>query len=110
MQWFPAWFDAGCRTEDIREPDGEFQAMVVSPSGEVTIFDSKMMPVTIENEYHAAGGAEIFLLGAMAAGASVSDAVRLAIEHTDQAGGTVQVERLRKTVSIGLIDPEVMHG
>lgn len=47
-----------------------------------------------EAPYYAGGAAADFLYGAMAAGASAEEAVRLAIEHCAFAAGTVQVERL----------------
>ena len=44
--------------------------------------------------YYAGGAAAEFLYGALAAGATAEEAVRLAIEHCAFAAGTVQVERL----------------
>lgn len=45
-------------------------------------------------DFYAAGASMEFLLGALAAGASAEEAVRLAIQYTDGAAGDVQVERL----------------
>lgn len=49
----------------------------------------------IASPFYAAGASDTFIWGALHAGASAELAVRLAVEHTDGAGGEVQVERLR---------------
>lgn len=71
----------------------DFAAVVVMPD--------EVIYEVVDTGYHniaapffAIGSAYEFLMGAMAAGASAEEAVRLAIKHTRAAGGEVHVERL----------------
>lgn len=64
-------------------PSGDF--CLVCPSGEIVEYDAP---------FFALGAPETFLSGAMAAGATAEQAVRLAIQHTDGAAGDVQVESI----------------
>lgn len=74
-------------------PDGEpFTGIVLSHMGIVRI-DNRML-LYPGGEISVAGAHSEFLLGALYAGASAEEAVRLAIRYGDSAGGDVQVERL----------------
>ena len=79
---------------DYTIDDNGFCAIEVLPHGTILRYLKKMRPVAFEQPFIAIGANESFLYGALYAGASAEDAVRLAIRHTDSAGGDVQVERL----------------
>lgn len=73
---------------------GYFTALVAAPDGVVRRIEWDMRPFEITGPYHTCGAHMEFLHGAMAAGASAEEAVRLAIRYGDSAAGEVQVERL----------------
>lgn len=83
VDWKPP---AGTKAED-------FMAILVSPDGtaEEVVPEGNSL---LEAEFAAIGAPWQFLTGAMAAGASAEEAVRLAIQHCTSCGGEVQVERL----------------
>lgn len=76
-------------------PDGNFSGLLVMPNGKIFILEADMWPQPIRMKWAAIGAGSTFSMGALAAGASAEQAVRLAIKHTDCGGGPVQVERLR---------------
>lgn len=74
--------------------DTGFNALWVRPDGMMVKIEHDLRPFDIPAPFYAIGYPETFMFGALHAGASAYDAVRLAIAHTDGAGGDVQVERL----------------
>lgn len=92
-QWFLDAFP------NLRAPGGpavaadDLSALIVCPDGSCLKCDFHLLPYTVLGPYHAVGASFEFVSGALAAGASAEQAVRLAIEHTDLCGGEVQVER-----------------
>lgn len=71
-----------------------FDAIVVAPEQRWKA-DGKFRLYDVSGDSFVTVGAHCdFLIGAMAAGASAEEAVRLAIRHGDSAGGDVQVERV----------------
>jgi len=67
-----------------------FSALVVDPNGKRYLVDESggMEPVT--TPYWAVGAGQDFCIGAMAAGASARDAVRIAIRHSSSCKGKVR--------------------
>jgi hypothetical protein len=85
--------------EQREKPDpvdeGEFGAIVVAPDGTVYRVSSRMEVFEGgEAPFHADGAPVEFLYGALYAGASAVEAVKLAIDFTDGAWGAVQAEIL----------------
>lgn len=76
------------------DSEEDFEAIWVKSDGGLWWADRTLFWVVSTAPFAAIGAAEAFMHGAMHAGASAEQAVRLAIEHTDGAAGTVQVERL----------------
>lgn len=76
--------------------DEGFAALVVQPDGVIWRIENDMIAVRQNVEFICVGASEIFMWGALWAGASSEYAVRLAIDHTDGAAGAIQVERLRQ--------------
>lgn len=95
IQAFHLWLEAGGGGEKIAVKAGDgFQALVVHPDGGVTRYDEEWLPFEMQAPYHVIGRSDAFMLGALAAGATAEEAVRLALKHTDGGAGDVQVERL----------------
>jgi hypothetical protein len=79
---------------DYTIDDNDFCAIEALPDGTILRYLKKMRPVAVNQPFIAIGANESFLYGALYAGASAEDAVRLAIRYTDSAGGDVQVEHI----------------
>lgn len=79
--------------------EGELNALIVMSSGTVLECDHHLRPFEVIGPFHALGAPHRFMAGAMHAGASAEEAVRLAILHTDGAGGEVQVEHLHPALA-----------
>lgn len=84
---------AGEREKPEPEEEGSFGALMLSPNG-IWHVDYKLRIYKSPSAIAAEGSHTEFLLGAMYAGASAEEAVRLAIKHGDCAAGEVQVEYL----------------
>lgn len=92
---FNVWFLTGRqRPFDPKDDDKDFSAIIVHPDGHVQRMDHQGDEFSIEAPFFAIGFSQDFALGAMAAGSSAEDAVRLCLKWHDGCGGDVQVERL----------------
>ena len=58
--------------------DDHFDCLVISPRGELFSFESNLVPYRMSAPFAALGSGGPFALGAMGAGASAADAVRIA--------------------------------
>jgi len=74
--------------------DGRFGGLILGASGIQRISPRFEIYESGDEEFAAEGAHIEFLLGAMHAGATAEEAVRLAIQCGDSAGGDVQVEHL----------------
>jgi hypothetical protein len=74
--------------------DDSFQAIWLEPTGEIRRMRENGLVSGCGETMAAVGTSEEFAMGAMRAGASAEEAVRLCIEHTVYAAGEVQVEKL----------------
>ena len=80
-----------------RVEEGDLTVFVVKPDGRqfLVFFDGDVRETTdCELGYRAFGQGDEFALGAMAAGASAEEAVRLVCARYAHCGGTIQVEHL----------------
>jgi hypothetical protein len=68
--------------------------MWIEPDGDVIVMEQDGRPYLVGRESHAIGAAQEMAMGAMYAGASAEQAVRICAERSDAAGGEVFVERL----------------
>ena len=71
-----------------------FAALWLEPTGEAWMMDYDGRPYPVSAEAQAIGGAWQLALGAMYAGASAEQAVRICIERSEYAAGEVFVARL----------------
>ena len=78
----------------------EFRAMSIEPDGDVIVMEQDGRPYLVGRELHAIGAAQEMAMGAMYAGASAEQAVRICVERSDAAGGEVFVERLASVESV----------
>ena len=81
-----------------RRPEGlvdeDFSSICVRPNGTVWFCTHRLHFTQLHAEFLAIGGPSEFMMGALFAGATAEQAVRLAIEHTYSAGGHVQTMRI----------------
>jgi hypothetical protein len=66
--------------------------MLLKPDGTVWVITHKFHCYRSDKLCHASGAHTEFVYGAMLAGASAEQAVRLAIQHCRSAAGDVQIE------------------
>lgn len=91
------WINAGFGVERGFSPGvdrGGFGAILVLPDATVVCLDWRGRPIIMEAAFYTEGAAEQILTGAMAAGASAEEAVRIAIAYDCGCGGEVQVQRI----------------
>jgi hypothetical protein len=91
IERFFGWMEGVADRPDFKEED-YFCALCARLGGELFLYTWKLYPFEITHPFFAIGAADQFVMGAMFAGASAEEAVRLAVAHTDGAGGDVQVE------------------
>lgn len=72
-----------------------FAALELTPEGEIRYWGAEMVAVPIENEYFAVGSGSGYALGAMAMGASLKDAIKVAARFDEATGSEVQTMSLR---------------
>lgn len=94
------WIEAGFSDPlPVNAERNQFGAIIVTATARVICVDWQGKAIEIDAPFYAEGGAEIFLIGAMAAGASAEEAVRLAIKYDVGCGGEVQVEQCSASLS-----------
>lgn len=94
IKLFCEWVITGATEGEEPSITGDFGAILVTPDGKVWACGRKCVFYEFFGEFIALGMPEKFMYGALFAGASAEETVRLAVLHTDGAGGTVQVEKL----------------
>lgn len=90
------WLECGATDKDRPAPaeSGDLSLTVLRESGEIWNVTHKFDFYPCDSEIDAIGAHTEFLYGAMLAGASAEEAVRLALKHCQAAGGQIQVEHL----------------
>lgn len=94
--WISGWLNSNRVSPQvtIHREDG-FDAIWIKPDGSIWRCSDRLEFYESPAEFHALGAATTFMYGALHAGATAFMAVQLAIDHTDGAGGYVQVEHLQ---------------
>jgi len=98
---------AGVKFAEKHRPDFEelfgecrsefgFSCIVIDQYGAVTLVDEEMEPQPILDSYFAIGSGSHFAVGAMDAGASVEDAVRIACKRDPNSSEPLSVVRIPK--------------
>jgi 20S proteasome alpha/beta subunit len=90
---FIRWCVAG-RPEDAKPKLTSLCALVISPSGEILMFEESLNWAVLDAPYYATGSGHALAIGAMAHGASAVEAVAIAIKHHTGCGGAIRVLRL----------------
>lgn len=92
---FRDWFETGA----FHPPptDGDCYGIVVRPNGSVEVWPGipALLPMTAE--FIAIGSGERFALGALEAGASAENAVRIAMKYDSGTGGEIKTLTLGET-------------
>lgn len=89
----PAKHDMRVRPEDDEDA---MCAFYVLPNGWIGVVYNALEQGVHEGPWYAEGTNNTFAMGAMAAGASAEEAVRLTIQHCKGCGGEIQTLRLGK--------------
>ncbi|USN15553.1 nucleophile aminohydrolase [Brevundimonas phage vB_BpoS-Kikimora] len=88
---FMAWVRKGAHGRCPMESSGaESTGFIIAPSGHAVLF-SEYGSLTVDRPYFALGSGRELALGAMAAGATASEAVHCALEYDIYSGGPVRV-------------------
>ena len=97
IQAYYAWMQGkGDRPPDAEKQE-DFSGIHLLVGGVVRVVDRIYREFDHDAEFYAEGSHTEFLYGAMAAGASAEEAVRLALKYGGFAGGEVQVEHLDRS-------------
>lgn len=89
---FRRWCEAG-RPDDDKPSLGEsFYGLVVESDRTIRIYDQRLGWFKLAAPFHAIGSGHELAIGAMAAGASAIEAVKIAIQYESGCGGPIQVE------------------
>jgi hypothetical protein len=95
IRTFQEWMrESGVPPGEHFDKDNDFTAVRVDPDRTIWQCWTALKWVRSAHTFAAIGACSQFLYGALFAGASAEETVRLAVLHTDGAGGEVQVERL----------------
>lgn len=94
---FEAWLRGGCRGDQpsLKNGDSTAHCIVVMPDGLVVWFHQDGM-TPMRTPYHAVGSGSAYAIGAMAAGATAAEAVRIAMLHDTGTGGDVTTLSITK--------------
>ena len=93
IEQFHLWHtSSGGKPDNLNEDD--IAVIWVKADGTVWFCTHRLHFAQFHGEFLAIGGPVEFMMGALFAGATAERAVRLAIEHTDSAGGHVQTMRI----------------
>ena len=100
MIQFVDWLKDG--SDRKRKPDFpddcDFESIVVSPDGEVMHYDRHLVPIRVANDLHAIGSGRKLALGAMMAGASADEAVKIACHYDMVTREPIRTIRLRDVI------------
>lgn len=92
---FRKWIEGGLSGDfDPKSDESDFGAILAEPDAPVMRMQNDGVMVQIDGPFHAEGTGEGLALGAMAAGASAEEAVRIAIEYDAYCGGPISILRL----------------
>lgn len=84
---FKEWFcDPNAEVPALSE---DFEAVVIDGSNRVTVYDDKCRPLSMPVPYAGGSGKEV-ALGAMLAGATPKEAVKIAIQRDVYSGGRIR--------------------
>ncbi|HJV75467.1 MAG TPA: hypothetical protein VJ654_14670 [Noviherbaspirillum sp.] len=73
-----------------------FSALELTSGGKILWWGSEMMPVEISEEFYAIGSGAPYALGALSAGKSLKEAVKIAARWNEATGPEVQTMNLRR--------------
>ena len=89
---FENWKRGGDRPT-LADEDG-FQALELTPTGQIIYYDPDLEPHIVESDYYGIGSGSPFAIGAMAAGATMEEAIAIAAKFDYGTGGGIQTETL----------------
>lgn len=95
-RWFEEGEDQAGKPDGLRSGEDSICGLILRLDGQVWFIDERLSPHPCGKTATSLGGeqAVTFVEGAMAAGASAEEAVRLSLSRCGYVGGFVQVERI----------------
>jgi ATP-dependent protease HslVU (ClpYQ) peptidase subunit len=94
IQAFMDWMESGGKQEDKKtyglDRDVDINALVIDKKTRVYQYEGRLYPYVIEADIHALGSGREYAIGAMAAGSSAQQAVRIASKYDSGTGGAVK--------------------
>ncbi len=94
LQAFIDWMVSGGAQEDKKkyglDREVDLAAIVINKKGKVLHYESRLYPYEINSELHAVGSGADIAIGAMAFGATSSQAVKIASKFDVATGGTIK--------------------
>lgn len=94
FRWVMDYYDGKVSTEDYPKEMTDFEGVVLFKSGLLLLYLAKPEPVEINARYSALGSGSDFAVGAMEAGATLEEAIRIASKHDLMTGMGVRIEQL----------------
>lgn len=95
IEAFLDWFEAGA-TEDLKRKFGlherevDIQALSIDRKGNIFLYEDRLYPYRVDAAFYAAGSGGSIAIGAMAAGASAEQALRIAAKFDSYTGGGIK--------------------
>lgn len=77
--------------KQMTDCDASFLALQIRPDGKIVLWASPWLPLEIEQDAFGVGSGSAYALGALSAGASIEDAIRIASRWDECTGPDVQV-------------------
>ena len=95
---FVEWLNNGGSRDDLMPASPSLSAIVVSPSGDIALYDDGYTPSRVWGDTFTIGSGRKYALGAIAMGADAKRAVEVAIEHDLWCGGPITSLALNDTL------------
>jgi len=80
----------------LSKPIEDIQLLRVYPDGSLSMYFPQLVEIPLANSFFAIGSGSDYAMGAMSAGASAEQAIRVAGQYDKGTGDRVQVEYVRK--------------
>jgi 20S proteasome alpha/beta subunit len=110
-QAFLDWFRRGMKGEPPTMPDGEAttHGAIITPEDQILLLTPRGWERTANDTLCMGSGSE-FAQGAMAAGATPDDAVRIAMIYDTKSGGQISILRRNQSAALEVVDAPERTG
>ena len=91
---FLRWVSLGMKARGKPKIEGDLDGMVIYQNGEISFFESNLVPFKVSSPFHAVGSGQQMGIGAMAADKSAVEAVEIVCQRIVTCRGPIQALRL----------------